>query len=271
MNKNPGQKLYEDKIQELYDELKSLFSQLLSSMSSEEKDKKKSATSNFLSSCEELQRLLPTNQQPQWLSQLISESSIFLNYPDKPNSNDRLLRVLMQHNYAIHAHDWHFDSYDLENYNFDLIYDEIKDQSNISQKFHSLIDSLKGIIESGEVDKIVVKEALLQLISVIEQNKDGSFLSVKGVTEFVFRFMKNSIWGALKKISELKIFIEAFEKSAKEMGLESDKILKEVKNKFNRNYVKSIKNNTHNDIKFLEHFPSDIDEKKALTYKPKDN
>lgn len=91
-----------------------------------------------------------------------------------------LNHIIANRNKAL-SHAWSFKNDSTEaNYSFDELYERFKKDSKLSDLFDSLVETLEKMIASGEIDSISALKSLEQLISVIKQNKSGSYFSVMG-------------------------------------------------------------------------------------------
>ncbi len=138
---------------------------------------------------------------------------------------------LMQHQWSLSK-----DKEDAD-FHFDKMYERFKKESRLPEFFDALIDTLEKMIASNEIDSIKTINSIKQLLSLLRQNKSGSYLSVMASWEFMGGFIKNTLWESLDSLPVVKQLKKGFEKTVGEMDIELEglhnSIAQEMKNKYN--------------------------------------
>jgi hypothetical protein len=141
----------------------------------------------------------------------------------------------------INSHKWSLgESNESTKFDFDELYERHKADSKLPDFFDSLIDTLEKMILSGEIDSIKSKSSIQQLLSLLKQNKSGSYFSVMASWEFIGGFTKNTLWASLDSIPVIKQLKKGFEKTIEEMDIELEdvhnNISEEMKDKYNSSF-----------------------------------
>lgn len=260
MEENESVNLFLRVLQERHELVKVRFNELFKTMSSDNHEGKVKANGLLLEACEELLGSLSSSDRPQWLGSLINESRSYNNNHNVDGHNFRLLNNLVNHRNNVLHHTWSFEKSGSEvDFNFDRVYNQHKQNSKLPEFFDALIDTLQKIIDSGEIDSLTVLKSLEQLISVIKQNKAGSYFSVMASWEFISKFTKNLIWQELGKLSGIKQLKSAFEKTVKEMDIELVEMHKSISKEMKDKFDTTINSITHRrlDDNLLEHKTSE--------------
>jgi len=244
MTQNESVKFFLRVVQEKHELLKTRLNELFQAMASDNHDEKVKANGLLLEVCEDLSRMLSASDRPQWLERLINETTLYAQKHKTNGHNFRLLNMIVgQRNNAI-SHSWSFEKSSIDaDYNFDTIYKRFKTDSKLQNLFDSMISTLGKMISSGEIDSVAALNSLEQLISIIKQNKDGSYFSVMASLEFLTSFTKNLFWQELGNLPGIKQLKLAFEKTMKDMDVELEvlhsSIAEEMKNKY-RTTIESL-------------------------------
>lgn len=238
MKSNESLKVFLRFVEEKHNEVKRDTGNLFTQLVNENKASKISACTKYLESAENLSRSLAETDKPKWLLQIIHWCQWYLKNKDSQNANNVLFEKLSPITNDIKNHEWSFENQtDNIEFNFDHIYERFKEDSKLPDLFESLIDTLNKMIESGEIDSLKALESLKQLISLLKQNKTGSYFSVMASWEFIGGFIKNTLWASLDDVPVIKQLKKGFEETVAEMDIELDmihtEIAKEMKSKYN--------------------------------------
>ncbi|MCU7795901.1 MAG: hypothetical protein KZQ75_02090 [Candidatus Thiodiazotropha sp. (ex Myrtea spinifera)] len=256
MTENESVKFFLRLVQEKHALLKSRLNDLFQALSSDNHDEKVNANSLLLEAGEDLSRVLSADDTPSWLNSIIGETNLYSEKHNTSGHNFRLLNnIVGLRNQALN-HTWDFDKSSIGNdYNFDVLYQKFKADSKLPELFESMISTLEEMISSGEIDSLTALSNLEQLISVIKQNKDGSYFSIMTSWEFLTSFTNNLIWQELSSLPGIKQFKTAFEKTVKDMDIELVSLHKSIADEMKNKYETTIQLLTYKGNNLLEHNP----------------
>ena len=242
MENNVSAELLLNLIQEKYGVYKSSFSSLLSILSENDQANKIRANQTLLSSSNDLANILANGDRPNWLNHTISITTRYQQQNKNTGSSWHLLKELMKIYAQATQHNWDFSSQgNIENYDFNEIYEAYRKNSDLTSLFESLIKVLNEMVNSGEIDSIKAISALNELISTLNQNKNSSYFSTMASWEFVKSFTKNVIWEQVNNIPGIKPCVKAFEKTMSDMDIEMDALHKGIAEELQNKYKMTIK------------------------------
>jgi hypothetical protein len=142
---------------------------------------------------------------------------------------------------SIEAHKWFTNQSTVHtSFDFDEIYERYRIESKLPELFSILIDLLEQMIDSGEIDSIKVATSLKQLISLLKQNKSGSYFSTMASWEFLKSFIKNTSWSVIDSIPVLKQLKKGFEDTLVEFDMELEQVHKQVATEMKETYNTTV-------------------------------
>ena len=230
-----------------YEEFRSQLENMLKTMSSNDKEAKLNASRQFLTAGSGLALTLAASDRPDWLKNLIDNTEWYVgNHEDYEANHTHTMQIIARYDQAMN-HEWSFSHTDTEeDYSFDELYERYRKDSKAQELNDTLVDTLNYMIDSCEIDSVSAINSLNELIFLIEQNTSGSYSSIFATHEFISKFMKNSTWMQIRKIPGVKTFKDAFEKTAKEMDTELDKLHKDIVSELQERYDAAIKPQAQN-------------------------
>lgn len=225
-----------------YEELKIHLEQMLRSMSTNDEQKKISSTREFLTSASGLALTLAPSDRPKWLKELIDHSEWYVASMGISEANHtHLMRIMANYEKAM-SHDWLFNHTNADlGYSFDEMYELYQQDSRIQEHCDGLVETLNFMIDSCEIDSVSAINSLDQLIRLIERNRRGSFSSMLATNDFISRFIKNGTWMHIRKIPGVKNLKDNFEKTAKELDNELDRLQKDITNDVQSSFDESAR------------------------------
>ncbi|MBX3423825.1 MAG: hypothetical protein KF752_19895 [Pirellulaceae bacterium] len=155
----------------------------------------------------QLYKLLPDASRPSWLTTLLQQfqgEQLASNH--NHNYSTEFASFLLSNMRHVEAP---ILSPDEANYDFDLVFDEVRDAQDIAATFDSLVAKLEQIIAADLIDSRVVQQALERLMALLKRNKHGSLTSIL-VSLHYGRFALKAFGGALAANKYLKPMVEAF-------------------------------------------------------------
>lgn len=153
-----------------------------------------------LTAAKDLRGVLAQQDVPDWLNILLSVIPGFIS--GSITSADLLINLIPQKE-PIERHRWLFDGSVEQAFDFDAIYEHFKRESRLPELFDQVIKILQEIHDSGEIDSVMMMQALGKVISTIKKSKDGSYFSLISAWDFLISFLRNYIW---EEISNLPVF-----------------------------------------------------------------
>jgi hypothetical protein len=259
MTDNESVKFFLRLVQEKHELLKTRLNELFRALSSDNHDEKVGANGLLLDACEDLSQILAVADRPSWLAHIINETRLYSENHQTSGHNFRLLNNIVGQRQQALSHSWSFENSSVaEDYNFDSLYKKFKANSKLPQFFDSMVSTLEKMINSGEIDSLTALKSLEQLISIIKQNKGGSYFSVMASWEFITSFTKNLVWQELSNLPGIKQFKSAFEKTVKEMDIELETMHKSIADEMKNKYKTKVQSLTYKKTdNLLEHKSGD--------------
>lgn len=246
MTESESVKFFMRLVQEKHERVKACLNELFQVIATDTHDEKVNANVALLNACEDLSKILVESDRPKWLTHLINETTLYNQKHQTTGHNFRLLNNVVGQRHAALSHSWSFEKSSIEaDYNFDSLYQRVKDESKLPVLFESMISTLEKMLSSGEIDSLTAIRSLEQLISVIKQNQDGSYFSVMASWEFVTSFTKNLVWQELSKLPVVKQLKSAFEETVEEMDIELNSLHSEIAEEMKKKYKTTISSLTY--------------------------
>jgi hypothetical protein len=228
-------------LNEKHDFVKTRLDGMIQALVTENHEEKIKANIVLLEACEDLSRGMATVDRPKWLESIIEAAKNYSNQHKVTGSNYKMMSNIMRQLDNVHNQTWSFDQPNAEiKFKFDDLYDRFKADSTLPKLFDALIETLDKMISCGDIDSLSALRSLEQLIAVIKQNKAGSYFSVLASWEFISSFMNNLLWQELGNVPGVKQLKSAFEKTAKDMGIELDLMRKSMAEEMSKKYNDTI-------------------------------
>jgi hypothetical protein len=186
---------------------------------------------------------------PSWLAQLLENTT---NY--RTNHNNGIgtwiahLKSLIANASLVESHTW-FQTEEYEPaFDVDQLINAARAEFKIDELFERIIETLKGLSVSEELDSAKAIRDLEEVIAILRRAKSGSFNAQYTSWQFARRFVPNLISAYLKRSDLTGPVIEAFEQTAQELDLNlgkakdqiSEKLLEAAKAGFKSDAVKGI-------------------------------
>lgn len=143
---------------------------------------------NIVHHCNTLQTILNSEDFPPWLQPILNSSK---KYQTEPSF--KVFEPIHKFYSEVETHNWNFR--DKQGVDFDSIYKEYKDKSQLPLLIDELIGLLKKIIdENGDELQAKTLKDLTNLLDTVIKNKDGSASAVESCFWLVLDFIKNSLF-----------------------------------------------------------------------------
>ncbi len=238
MDQNESVEIYMRFLNERHNILKTKIKKTIEILSYENKEQKINENTKLLDAARNLSKALSRVDTPDWLDSIIRKSKWYSESSGRDDANFLLLSTLIEQRTAALTHTWSVREDESEGaiFNFDEIYEKFKKDSKLPNLFDELISTIEKMIDSGEIDSINAINNLQQLLSLVKQNKSGSYFSLMASWEFIGSFTKNLIWEGISNLPVIKPLLKTLEKTLSDMDIEltdmHNKIVKEMRNKY---------------------------------------
>lgn len=219
----------------------------------EDIDSKRTQAEKCKSSADDLARTLSAKDRPNWLTEIIRWTNwYYTNYKAQDaafTAFQKIIPLISQ----LNSHQWDFsENNGDEDFDFDQLYERHKKDSKLEDLFNSLISIIAQMIASGEIDSIRAKSNLEGLLTLLQQNKEGSYFSVMASWEFLRGFLKNTTWATIDSIPVLKQLKKGFEDTVDEMDIELEKVHESIKDEMRSKYDTAVQSLTYKSHAKLE-------------------
>ena len=193
---------------------------LLKAIASNDREAVRRANRNFLSSLESLGQVVAREHWPNWLVVLLKVTK---NYEQNHANGDATwlahLKALISRYPEVERHKWFSEESDASAFDVDRIIDEARSAHRIDDLFGRIIETLRALANSGEIDSVKALEDLEEIINILKRAKAGSFSNQIVSWSFTRRFMKNLIKAYVKKSDVIGPIVEALEETSKELDI----------------------------------------------------
>lgn len=200
MSQNESLNLYIRLVREKHNAMKQQADFLFKTMARDNLDSKKAQASGAKERASELRALLSSKDVPGWLDHAITTLAQFSNGAMPPED---FLANMAAWKADLDRHAWVFDSTTSTVFDFDAIYERYRSESRLPELFDSVVRILEEIQASGEVNSVMMINALSKVIATIKQCKNGSYFSVNAAWNFLWTFVRNYLWNELTAIPGL--------------------------------------------------------------------
>lgn len=205
--------------------------------------------------CKNLRTLLADPDVPAWLSELCGHLNYATTQPGKLGSS-----ILSAMNYYQIArdHKWTFQPRpDVTGIDFDAIYLQQLQMSNLPLLYDEVLDLISKIIDSGAVDQISVMKSLSSLQETVRINsKNRSVVSSMWTLSFAKEVLSQTTIVALKRTPVVGILFEGLGNALEKLQNENEAVCAAAREKsqeeVNRYLVTKINSLTQNDYPLLQ-------------------
>ncbi|MCU8012773.1 MAG: hypothetical protein WC024_11750 [Shewanella sp.] len=238
MDNNESLNYFMRLLTERHNNLKKTNDALFDALIGENKDTKEKNCQANLDAANNLSMSLATADRPDWLKITLQWCKWYIDNLKIDDANKYLFSNISPVRNDLLQHKWSLSKEkDDADFHFDEMYERFKKESKLPEFFDALISTLEKMIASGEIDSIKTINSIKQLLSLLRQNKSGSYFSVMASWEFMGGFIKNTLWESLDSLPVVKQLKKGFEKTVSEMDIELEElhnsIAQEMKNKYN--------------------------------------
>lgn len=241
MNQSESVQIFVRFLNQRYNEFKEQLENMLKTMSSNNAEAKLAASRQFLTTGSGLALTLSVSDRPAWLTKLLNNTEWYIaNHNSSSANHTHVMHIMNDYDQAMN-HEWLLTQTEMGvDYSFDNVFERSRTNSTILELCDAMVDTLDHMIDSCEIDSVSAINSLNQLITLINQNKSGSYFSILSSQDFITKFLKNATWMQIRKIPGVKTFKDSFEKTAKEMDSELDRLYKEIVAEVSENYDNAI-------------------------------
>ena len=246
MDNNESLNYFMRLLQERHSELKKSNDALFTVLVKDDKKAKDKACQNNLDAANNLSLSLAEADKPEWLKTTIQWCDWYAKNSQRDDANNYLFDNLSPIRNDLMQHAWSITNKQEDaDFHFDEMYERFKAKSKLPEFFDALISTLEKMISSGEIDSIKTIASIQQLLSLLKQNKSGSYFSVMASWEFLGGFIKNTLWESLDSIPVVKQLKKGFEKTVGEMDIELEELHKSIAQEMKTKYDTTVNSLTY--------------------------
>lgn len=246
MDNNESLNYFMRLLKERHSDLKKTNDILFTVLVNEDRETKKSACVNNLEAANNLSISLAAADRPEWLKATIQWCKWYGDNFARDDANNYLFNNLSPIRNDLIQHEWTLSKSKIDtDFHFDEMYERFKKESKLPEFFDALISTLEKMIASGEIDSIKTVASIQQLLSLLKQNKSGSYFSVMASWEFMGGFIKNTLWESLDSIPVVKQLKKGFEKTVGEMDIELDELHNSIAQEMKTKYDTTVNSLTY--------------------------
>jgi hypothetical protein len=194
---------------------------LIEALALEDRKKKVEAANVVLARLDDLRRAMSKSDHPGWIQPLEEQITGYLRAHERnAQAGRRLFEAILRVNPAIESQKWEFPDQSALAIDFVGIYQECYLASNAPQLFDDLIEQVKALVESGELDSLQTIRSLEKLIATVRKNARGDYFASQGTWEFTLAFFTNLSIETIESIPGLKQISKALRKTLADLDVE---------------------------------------------------
>jgi|GEM_PF-2965639 len=181
--------------------------------------------------CSDLKSIVSAKNIPGWIQILINGANKFV---DNPQVTSEWLMVLVVNYKLVTNYSWANDQSKI--YSIDEIYEDIKSTYGVENLFDNLIMVLQKLVESGHVDSKKALLSLEELVKILNDNKDGSFTSIRTRLWFCDEFLQKDPWKLIEEINELKADVNKIKGTLDEIDSKEVNLKQKIRYQLTKKY-----------------------------------
>lgn len=133
------------------------------------------ATANdLISAAQDFEKVLTPKRRPTWLIKVIQAGKSWIANTSELSRKNKFYTAVS--NARVQSVPISYADDDVEVFiNVDAVYEQIRDEHQLTVLFDKLIDAIKEIVSLDQVDSIRVRDGLREILRLLEVNKSGSF------------------------------------------------------------------------------------------------
>lgn len=206
-------------IQERHAEVVRAFDQLIDALARNDKELVYARNKEFISVGDALSLVLAAQHRPSWLKNLLHDCRLY----DKNHKNGAAtwkahLEGLVSAAQPLRTEKWHIQTIEVANLDVEAIIRNVCQENKILDLYNQVIEVLRSILNSGEIDSLRVMNDLQEIISSLQVAKKGSFASQIFTWKFARSFTNNLLKNYLED-SKLGLLIKAWNQSCCDLDI----------------------------------------------------
>ncbi|MBN1393846.1 MAG: hypothetical protein JW959_02290 [Pirellulales bacterium] len=194
-----------------YDAFKQYLDKTVSSFATSTDVQRYRNADQLASAGRDILNILVKSDRPPWI-QPITEAAEAFSQQKNSAQGERLLKMAVQHYHEVGPIVIADDS---STYDFDKLYERLRDEGKLPELFDKMIDAVSKMVESGEIDSVTVVDALRRLLNILKANRNGSYVAVTRSLDYA-KFIRNIGIEFLKRIPGIREAVNAYEKTLEE-------------------------------------------------------
>lgn len=212
------------------DRLRQSMSDLLKTISLEDRDRKVEAAKILISRIDDLKRTLSSNDFPVWAPIIETRLNWYIqNVRHVESAGQELLNAIVEVQPLIAKHEWNFESDDGQAIDFPAIYEECYRSSRLPELFDQLVKQLEELIESGEIDSTKSTNALRNLIATIKKNSRKDQYSTMATWHVIGVLLANIGLQSLEDIPAISTVVKAIRTTMEELNIEVPNVCRTIR------------------------------------------
>ncbi len=229
MQQNENIATYFRFLNEKLDEVRSALERFVQTITLHDLTAKVKSTQDLLARVENLKNALSGKDRPEWLLILEQALAGYQRTANQPDAGLHAMTRVMQIYSRIQSQKWDFLDTSIDaTVDFNAIFEAAYTRSRIPKLFDMLIEQLRWVIDSGQIDSNRAINQLQKLLATLKKNYKGDIFSRQGAWQLVKVFSKNFAWAVVEDIPGLKHASKAMRETIKELDIEFGKIQEEV-------------------------------------------
>lgn len=211
-------------VRERHNGVKQAFDVLLNAFAIGDRNQTAKANEKFIQSLGALKAVVAAEHWPDWLKAFHAAAERCAG----KHSNDMQtwrahLNIAIAYASSLTNETWKFSEKDDILFDVDSIVLQARLDFKIDELYEQVIECLRDLLDSGDVDSVKACSDLNMLISNLRSAKQGSFTSQVFNWQFARRLIPNIISSYVKRSDITGPLIEAFEKTAEELDISMEK------------------------------------------------
>ena len=207
-------------VSEKHNNAKVCLESLLNAIASNNRERVLNENARFHHSLETLGSVVAKEHWPGWLHLLLKATK---NYSERHSNGQATwlahLKAVMGMAHQLETHQWFVDESEAPAFDVDRVIEEARARFKIDELFGRVIETLRALIATGEIDSIKALDDLEEIIRILKRAKIGSFSNQIASWSFAKLFTHNLIKAYVKKSDIVGPIVEAFEETSRELDV----------------------------------------------------
>lgn len=219
MAESTGYQAYLERVRELHIESRDSLLQLLSAlMTGATLDTRRQRCQATVRTLAILDGMFGKSHKPGWIQQLITAINQYAGTDASEEPARNVILAILNNHDAIFKRDILTDAIPPPIADFDAIYRESFDASQLPRLFDQLTELIETIIKSGAIDSARAIHTLQSLVDLLKQNRNGSAQAARSAFQVATAVARNVLWEYAEN-SSIGPMVKGVQKTLDEMGM----------------------------------------------------